>query len=229
MKGAVFAVPAFFLFVAIIVQAWPRSGGNELAMSRLPFVAMVADDWHGTTLPLESTEALAASAADTLRFDDVLFRQIKTTLGTFTIYAAYWRPGKIPTQLVASHTPDRCWTESGWRCLSQEHSRTLIVGTTTLRPGEERIFEGPHHDIQHVIYWHLVGSSLYAYGDRFNNIPSVWLWWRDAVTYTFRSPPAQCFVRLASNVPFQVLSKDPAFQAVVERLAELGLADRALP
>ena len=83
-----------------------------------------------------------------------------------SVYAAYWGPGKMPVQLVASHTPDRCWVENGWKSGAVKHDAGLGAGGTMPRPGEWRTFLAPDRELLNVQFWHLVSSKTYDYGDR---------------------------------------------------------------
>jgi hypothetical protein len=213
------------LGAAIAAQFVPRPRVVVRERARLDTLPTKGVDWHSRELPVGPTEAVATSAAEVLRYDEVFHREYRSREATFTIYAAFWSPGKMPVQLVASHTPDRCWTEAGWRCTAQAHAVHLTVGADRLRPAESREFVGPDGKMQHVLYWHLVGGALYDYGERFNRVPSPWRWWRDAARQMFRAPPEQYFVRLASDEPFERLRDEPVFQTVVAALAKLGLRE----
>src|SRR5262245_47664161 len=69
--------------------------------------------WRIRDEPIGSTEATTRSALDTLNLTDHIYRRFSKGALDFAVFAAYWEPGKMPVQLVASHTPDRCWTENG--------------------------------------------------------------------------------------------------------------------
>lgn len=139
------------------------------------------DGWSGREVPLGPTELVQGSVEKTLRFDDVYFREFNSSRASISLYVAYWGPGKMPTQLVASHTPDRCWVENGWKCEQAKHQVSLTAGNVALRSGEWRLFAAPNAQRLNVQFWHLVGNETYDYGERLNQVPSVWRWWRDAV------------------------------------------------
>ncbi len=94
-----------------------------------------------------------------------------------------------------------------------------------LNDAQWRIFEPPGGlgPKEYVLFWHLVGSQLYDYGDRFNATPAPVQWWRDTVKYAFSGSDAQYFIRVTSNRDFGELAGDPAWQRLLTALAELGL------
>jgi hypothetical protein len=183
--------------------------------------------WSGQDAPLGANEAIQGAVQKTLQFDDIYFREFQSPQGVVSLYVAYWGPGKMPTQLVASHTPDRCWVENGWTCEQAKHQISLSGGDIALRPGEWRLFAAPNTQRLNVQFWHLVGDETYDYGERLNRMPSVWRWWRDAARQIFKAPAEQYFIRLTSDRPFSELREDPAFVALVRSLGQLGLQDRA--
>jgi hypothetical protein len=223
MRRSLLSIYVLLLGLSVGVQLIPRNQASPSASSSLAFLPLSGTGWNSTAVALGATEAAVANVADILRFDDVFHREYTSGQASFALYAAYWGPGKIPTQLVASHTPDRCWTSAGWKCTEQIHDYVVASGNRSLRSGEGRIFEASGTPTQHVVYWHLVGNELYDYGERFNAVPSVWRWWRDAAKQVFQAPPEQYFIRLSSTRPLEKLREDPAFQAVTAALAQIGL------
>lgn len=182
--------------------------------------------WTGRDEPLGSTENIRDAVERTLNFDDYVYRVFRRGDITLGVYVAYWAPGRMPLQKVASHTPDRCWTENGWTCLDMKFAEKIGSAEALLLPAQWRVFEPPAQPgaREHVLFWHLVGGRLYDYGDRFNARPDIAKWWRDTVTYAFAGSDEQYFVRITSNRPFEDLSSDPAWPRVVEALSALGLA-----
>jgi hypothetical protein len=75
-----------------------------------------------------------------------------------------------------------------------------------------------------VLYWHLVDGLVYDYGNRFNAVPSVQLWLKDAAQQLLRGSREQYFVRLTSTAPLESLRDDPGFVAILRGLSRLGLA-----
>jgi hypothetical protein len=180
--------------------------------------------WTGADVPLGANEFVSNMTEKVLNYDAVLNRDYNRGAETFGVYVAYWGAGKMPTRLVASHTPDRCWTENGWRCLAMKFKQPEVFEGTTLQPAEWREFEPPlGGSPTYVLYWHLVEGHLYDYGDRFNNVPSPVLWWKDAVQQAVLGSREQYFIRLTSNEPLESLWSDPGFATILRGLEQLGL------
>jgi hypothetical protein len=184
--------------------------------------------WTSRDLALGANEYLKSEAEKVLNFDDVVFREFSHGDESFAVYVAYWGAGKMPTRMVASHTPDRCWTENGWRCLALKFKQPEAVDGAPLQPAEWREFEPPDGGKPtYVLYWHLVEGRLYDYGSRFNAVPDPVRWWKDAVQQAILGSREQYFIRITSGQPLENLWRDPGFAEVLRRLAQLGLAARA--
>jgi hypothetical protein len=183
--------------------------------------------WMVSDEQLGPSEAASASAVKTLNLDEYVYRAYTKGSTRFTIYAAYWAPGRMPTRLVASHTPDRCWTEIGLRCTDMKFKLPVSVGDRALLPAEWRIFAAPGGEVTHVMYWHLVEGELYDYGYRFNAIPNPWLWWKDTVSHAMKGSREQYFIRVTANIPFDQLRGDAGFETALSSMG--GLALQALP
>lgn len=182
--------------------------------------------WPGRDEALGPNEVARSAVERVLNYDDYVYRIYERGGRRIGIYAAYWSAGRMPLQKVASHTPDRCWTENGWQCEEMRHAESLRTGNLVLRPAQWRSFRPPAASGQreYVLYWHRVGDRLYDYGDRFNNRPGIVQWWRDTVLYAFAGSEEQYFIRVTSNRPFEELSGEPAWRELLESLARLGLA-----
>lgn len=219
-------VAAALLVGAVGLQTWPPNravkspgkGAHLAGIFPAKLGAVPARD-----LELGSTENTRVMVERTLRYDDVLYREYRVGEATVTVYAAYWGPARMPTQLVASHTPDRCWVENGWACEQSRHDVTVGITGDSFLPAEWRLFKAPVGPKLHVVFWHLVGDQVYDYGERLNRVPSVWRWWRDAASQIFKAPPEQYFIRVTSDIPFEKLQGDPGWEGLLDALARLGL------
>jgi hypothetical protein len=103
-------------------------------------VARALDGWVVSEELLGTTEAVSEAALKVLNLDDYVYRRFRRGNLSFTVYAAYWAPGRMPTRLVASHTPDRCWTENGMRCIDLRFKESYEVKSRALLPAEYRVF-----------------------------------------------------------------------------------------
>jgi len=183
--------------------------------------------WSVSDEPLGATESVRSAVARTLNYDDYVFRSYTRGDTQFAVYVAYWTAGRMPMEKVASHTPDRCWSENGWSCNAMRYPEILDSEAGRLKPAYWRIFTPPSMGPkQYVLYWHLVGDELYDYGGGFNQRLSVLRWWSDMLRYAFTGSQEQFFIRLTSTRPFEELRGDAGFEAVVAALARLGLSSR---
>ncbi|HVS54035.1 MAG TPA: exosortase-associated EpsI family protein [Opitutaceae bacterium] len=180
--------------------------------------------WESRPLALGSTEAASGDVEQILKFDDVFLREYARDGRHLTAYVAYWSAGKMPVQVVASHTPDQCWTQSGWSCERATRDVALETMRRTLQPGQGRVFRASDGQVQYLIFWHRVGDRLFDYGPRSSMIPSPWKWLREMAKQPFTAPKEQYFIRLAGDRPLAELKDDPGFDELVEALARLGLA-----
>jgi hypothetical protein len=219
-------LPALALVVAVSMQA--VGFFRETPAPRPPHVGdevprQIAG-WVGRDVPLGPNEFVAGEVEKILRYDEVVYREFRRGDTRFGVYVAYWGEGKMPSQLVASHTPDRCWTENGWRCLDMKFAQPVSVDGAAWLPAEWRLFTPPgESERTHVLFWHLNGGRLYDYGQRFNSVPDPVRWWRDVVRQAVQGNREQYFVRLTSNSPLETLWDDPGFQEVLHGLGRLGL------
>lgn len=218
---------AALLAVAIAAQFWQRTKVVPSATPHRRLAEATPRElrgWNVVDLPLGPTEAVNEAALKTLNLDDYVYREFRRGTESFTIYAAYWGPGKMPVRLVASHTPDRCWTENGMRCDEMRFHQTYAIRERRLQPGEFRTFTpaGGAEKIN-VIYWHVVGGESYDYGERFNAVPSPWRWWKDTLAEATHGSREQLFVRVASAQPVDALWRQPDFLTAMTAVANLGL------
>lgn len=178
-------------------------------------------------IPLGATEPGDEIVRRVLRCDEVVYRSYTTSRGAFEVLAIYWGANRIPSQLVASHTPDRCWSDNGWRCLQMRFQERFVSEGRSLHPGEWRIFESPGAEKKiHVIYWHMVGNTPYPYGRNFNWAPNPFRYWTQQASYVVFGSEEQYFVRLSSERPFEELQAEAEFRHVLDRLAVIALAER---
>lgn len=219
-------LPASVLLASVAVQGidvfreTPKAKPPHLATE----VPAELAGWASRDLPLGTSEFVAKEAEKILNCDEVVNREFARGVQRFSVYVAYWRPGKMPVRMVACHTPDRCWTENGWHCLEMKFKRSVVVGGRTFLPAEWRKFEPPSGGkVTHVLFWHLVDGRAYDYGERFNSIPDPIRWTEDALRQAFVGCSEQYFIRVASTMPLEELEHEPAFSKVMEGLGRLGL------
>jgi hypothetical protein len=206
-----------------------KDGDTQSALRRIDLATRLpktTQGWESVEEPLGPTEFLQTAVEKTLNYDDMVNRVYRKGDRRFGLYVAYWSPGRMPVQKVASHTPDRCWSENGWACEALRIERDLKAGDQSLLPARWRLFRPPANAgaKQYVLYWHLVGGELYDYGEGFNQRLSPVQWWRETLHYAVKGSSDQYFVRLMSAQPLEELRADAGFQEILRALAELGLA-----
>jgi hypothetical protein len=198
-----------------------RVAGEKLLGEQMP---RELGKWQGVDEPLGPNEVVQSSVEKILNYDDYVYRNYSQNGRSFSVYIAHWGPGRMPIQKVASHTPDRCWSENGWTCDDMRFNEDVTAGEIALKPAQWRIFRPPgSSEKQYVLYWHLVGEQLYDYGERFNRVPSASKWWRDTLKYAFSGSDAQYFIRVTSARPFEELVGDEGWESLLRVLSELGL------
>ncbi len=224
MNRTLLVLGSVVVAASVLLQFLPRP--NRSGPSRGTHLAEVlpADlpGWTVQDRELGETEAVRAAADKQLQFDDYVFRTYEKGRLTFDIYVAYWAPGKMPVQMVASHTPDRCWTENGWTCTHMKFAVPVRESGFELKPAQVRTFELEGQD-RHVLYWHLVDGEPYDYGQRFNDTPDPRRWLAGFWNGLWEGQPEQYFIRLSSTLGFKELWHEPVFLEVMDGLAKLGL------
>jgi len=186
-------------------------------------LAAAPSGWTARDLPIGGTEYLQKATENTLRFDSWFLREYERAGVSFTIYAAYWRPGKHPPQMITQHTPDRCWTLNGMTCEEMRFNVPAMVEGQTLWPAQWRKFRDLRGNITYTMFWHMVGERPYDFGERFYDMPDPVTFWSEALRFATGPKPAQFFFRVTSNIPFEQLWLEPGFQKAIKPFTGLGL------
>lgn len=234
VRNATLAAVAVVLGLGVAGQFWrptaaPPPAAAQVAGRLAQALPGPVDRWQVRDEPLGHNEVVKAGVEGVLRFDDYVFRRYAKGNQWFSVYVAHWQPGKMPTRLLAEHTPDRCWVENGWICDVRENQRPLVLQGRPLWPGEFRTFRAPGKsgEAHQVLFWLLVDGAPYDYRQHGNLFSHAVRWWSGAVEeFARRRPPEQYFIRLATTTPFETLWREPGFQAVMEAVAGLGLYRR---
>ena len=138
----------------------------------------------------------------------------------FTVYLAYWPAGTTTVSRVASHTPDACWPGSGWTAKSSDRTTPLFSTISRqLPPAEHRLFQNEAGIAQQVWFWHVYDGRPITYRDPYS-VPALL---ELALTYGFRPPGDQCFIRISSNRPWAELAHEALFGEIISNLTQLGL------
>lgn len=179
--------------------------------------------WEVQDIPLGNTEMLRQAVERTLRYDDYFFREYRSGNIDFSIYVAFWAPGKQPPQLIAQHTPDKCWTVNGWTCTEMRFNQQYEVGGVKLWPAQWRKFRSPAGEDIYTVFWHIIGDRQYDYGERFYETSDAVTYAMEALRFFVGSKHEQFFIRVSSNVPPEKIWGEAGFQEVAEGLLKLGL------
>jgi len=234
VRVGVMAAVAAVLLGAILLQwvvtqyfAYDHSTGTAKNARMQSLLGAPLNGWEMKDEPLANTEAYAQDVRTALNLDDYFYRIYRRADASFAVFVCYWAPNKMPANLVASHTPDRCWSQSGWICDKFDLWRDMPAGAERLQPGFWRTFRGPAGHRQEVIYWHLIGGRAQLYsGNRFNQVVNWRFWWKEAFLFGVNGNAEQYFVRITSERPLSELWGMPGFQEMLTRLAGMGVRQR---
>lgn len=219
------------LLTAIVAAVWQantaRGGGRLPPAGRLAQLLPGAMPGVKTEdLPLGPNEFVDATAKEKMDYDDVVFRSYTTTKGTFAVYIGYWAKGKRSPSHVAAHIPDRCWTLAGMTCLERNADYRLAADGLALEPTYWRRFTQPGMGEIETVFWHVVGAGYYDYGGRLHAYTPPLKRALGVAKDLFSRREDQYFIRISSGQSLAEFSHDPAFIAVMNRVAVLGIRRR---
>jgi hypothetical protein len=174
--------------------------------------------------PLGATEIVREKVEQSLKFDDFVYRIFRRDDLEVAVYIAYWGAGKLPIREVAQHTPDRCWTDNGFRCIETRFNSGIELGGVAFLPGDWRIFETPREEQKiWVAFWLMAGSDRYDFGTRFNPLVHPSEWFYSAFKNMRLGRRELYFVRLSSNKPLDSLRSDADLAALSSALISIGI------
>ncbi|NDV61620.1 exosortase-associated EpsI family protein [Puniceicoccales bacterium CK1056] len=181
--------------------------------------------WNVEDLDLGPTESVTQRSYNLLKLDDFIHRQYTRGDKSFSVYVAYWKPGKMPVRLVNQHSPDRCWTEVGFTCIDRDWNVLRSVEGENLQPAQWGVYElGDSKN--YTYFWHIVGEEAHWYGgERINTRSSLSSIWEDFRKFGLNVHREQFFVRVVSAQPMDALWEMPGFQTVMADLADLCLSE----
>lgn len=174
--------------------------------------------------PLGATENVHGKVERALKYDDYVFRIFRRGDLEVAVYVAYWAAGRMPIREVAQHTPDRCWTDNGFRCVETRFNSVIELAGMPLRASDYRIFQTPRDEQKiWVAFWLMAGAERYDFGTRFNPLVHPTEWFASAFKNMRLGRQELYFVRLSANQPLEVLQSDPSLAALSKALITLGL------
>lgn len=169
--------------------------------------------WTVEDRPVADTPEMQKRVGEILNFDDAVYRIYVRAGDRFSVYVAYWTPGKMSHRLVATHTPDVCWVGGGWK-IETAASGVKLGGMETL-PAEKRAMI-IHDTKEYVVFWHRVGQEAVSYGTR--GIPPWYSPLLDICQRGLRQRQEQFFVRVSSNRPVEEWPRFEVYQMLLDRL-----------
>lgn len=190
------------LCAAVGLQLFQRSPADVGCVDVADLLPSSAGEWRKEMKPVAESVELARRVESVLRYDDVVFAELKKGAQSVSVFIAYWRPGKVSYREVAGHTPDVCWVNAGWRCVQAlEDVEVGSVGGRRLMPSRTRLMRSESHS-EHVWFWHVFGGQVRSY-KKFGRPP-----WYAIITDTLKNgleqKKEQYFVRISSGTPLDV-------------------------
>lgn len=169
-------------------------------------------------LEIASSAEMKAAVGELLNFDEAIYKEFSLGGKSFSLYAAYWRPGKMHPRLVAVHVPDVCWVAGGWRMRLEDRILGYRIRSVDYWPAQSRYFEKDGIGLN-VLYWHVVGGSpsSHSAGDVNERLCFLKNFWEN-----FGSSPAeQFFVRISSRDTWETWENVPNFMDLIKEFAPI--------
>ena len=172
--------------------------------------------WSVSYLPLADTPEAQEAVKKILNYNDAVYAIYTSRDTHISVYAAYWRPDRMPYRVVASHTPDACWIESGWRCKFREETKTLTGTAGHILPTAQIRTFMQNDRTEHVVFWHLIGRNTLLYvGPKSQPTWSAFI--TDLFSLGLRQRDEQFFLRISSNQPLAKLWETPVVKSIIQR------------
>lgn len=182
--------------------------------------------WETRDEPLGETEYQQQEVLRALQLEHFVHREYHKGARTVSVFVAWWPPGRIPTRLVAFHSPDICWTAQGMRCTAFVNRRQVSVGGRIWHPAEWRTFVDGNGDTFQVLFWLLIGGQPYDFGTGLGRLPSPWAWFDDLRKRLAGERQDHLLVRIATNGTWEECLSDPALAKALEDIDSIGLRQR---
>lgn len=224
MKKLLLIFAAVILLGGLSLRAYFALVPPPEATLKEPLATILPEELQGWSIrDLDMAESPESSAriSDFLNFDDALFRVFERGDTFIGLYIAYWTPGKASYRWAGAHTPDTCWVLNGWTCDDREYSVPFSHEDTRFQPAEFGIYS-KDGSAQNVYFWHLVGGEAFGYEQQ--GTPNIFAALIDIQEHGLNLREEQFFIRLSSNQPLDELKQMAGFDAILDGLAAIGLA-----
>ena len=213
--------------MAMQLPVWQGGANREILSGKRSLVKELPAELAGGTArdePIAATEEMKQKVGELLNYDDAVYRIYQLPGARVSVYAAWWRAGKMSPRLVAAHTPDVCWPDNGWTRDRGAEGRlgalSRELGATGFAEGECRVFVA-NGKSEYVVFWHKVGGEMLSYKNGW--APPWWAWldemWRSGLNLR----KEQLFVRVSSDKPLDKVWVRTELAPLRRALLELGL------
>ena len=224
MKKSLLIIAAVILLSGLSLRAYFSLIPPPAATLEKPIATIVPKSlsgWSVRDLDMAESPESSARISEFLNFDDALFRVFERGDTFIGLYIAYWTPGKASYRWAGAHTPDTCWVLNGWTCVDREYSIPFHHEDTAFQPAEFGVYS-KDGSAQNVYFWHLVGGEAFGYEQQ--GTPNIFAALIDIQKYGLNLREEQFFIRLSSNKPLDELRQMRGFDAILDSLHKLGLA-----
>jgi len=226
-----------FVLSALIILA---AASMQLYVAAQPEPERIIEDNLRNILPAEvegwevverdTSPEMETRAADILQYTDSMTRDYVRGGTVVSVYVGYWAPGKMPYNLIGSHTPDTCWVSAGFDRLDRSHLVEQSIKGEPLKPHEWGVYAKDGIEME-VIFWHILANGVYNYdpnyvgwrGGMLGKLERGLEVFTDFDRYGIAPQKDQVFLRISSNRQFKDLWDDPDFQRLLETFRPLGI------
>ena len=152
-------------------------------------------EWKSEIMPLADSVESQKRIANILNYDEAVYAHYYgPNECRVSFYMAYWAPGTSTPRQVASHIPDVCWVNAGWKVKPIPEFSTQESDSIAIRSAQRRVFI-IHDRIEYVWFWHLDGGRSVEYDE--NQTLGVKV--RAALDRKFLKRKEQILIRISSN------------------------------
>jgi len=220
-RGALLAWLAALLVAATVLQILPSRDSNVVkrGVPLAEYFPREMDGWHSEDRPLAETPEQVKAVEKILQFDEAILRIYRKGDQEFSVYVAYWRPGKMPAREIAFHVPDQCWVSVGWKERAAAYHYQREFEGRLLAPAQYREFDGLNGR-QYLLYWHILNGRaiLYSPDGTHSQLTTLNALFRHGLSHKGE----QYFIRIASRGSIDELWNEDGFQEIMELIAPLG-------
>jgi hypothetical protein len=181
--------------------------------------------WEANDMPVGETEEVKRKMGQILDYDSAIYREYKKGFKWIQVYISFWRRGKTHLRTVYGHSPDVCWTRAGWEPTLRDGNHTFTLDFEPefrLKTAQYREFSLGTSSVR-VLFWQLLDGEPFSYGN-FGE-PPVTAIFTDIFSRGFNQKPEQWFIRISSNVDFDLLKTDSGFETLIRSLEVFELQD----